>query len=73
MHLVSKTSPSLKSITRFTDVYSTEDWALAMVPQPVLGVVMLFPIKDSTEKHREEEAARIRDAAEATSPEVYFM
>lgn len=61
------------SIARFTDVYSTEDWALAMVPQPVLGVVMLFPIKESTEKYREEEAARIRDSPAAANPNLYFM
>ncbi len=59
--------------TRFTDVYSTEDWALAMVPQPVLGVVMLFPIKESTEKYREEEAARVRDSEETPSPNLYYM
>ncbi|CAM9421544.1 unnamed protein product [Pylaiella littoralis] len=58
---------------RFTDVYSTEDWALAMVPQPVLGVVMLFPIKESTEKYREEEAARIKESAEAPNPNLYYM
>lgn len=58
---------------RFTDVYSTEDWALAMVPQPVLGVVMLFPIKESTEKYREEEAARIKNSAEAPNPNLYYM
>ncbi|CAM9127572.1 unnamed protein product [Ectocarpus sp. 8 AP-2014] len=57
----------------FTDVYSTEDWALAMVPQPVLGVVMLFPIKESTEKHREEEAARVRESTESLNPKLYFM
>ena len=31
----------------FHDVLSTEDWAFAMVPQPVLGVLMLFPIKEN--------------------------
>ncbi|CAN0491583.1 unnamed protein product, partial [Scytosiphon promiscuus] len=61
------------STARFTDVFSTEDWALAMVPQPVLGVVMLFPIKASTEKHREEETARIRESADAAKPNLYFM
>lgn len=30
---------------RFCDVHSTDDWALEMVPTPVLGVLMLFPIK----------------------------
>lgn len=29
----------------FCDVLSTEDWALEMVPTPVVGVLMLFPIK----------------------------
>ena len=32
---------------RFHDVMSTEEWALEMIPQPVLAVVMLFPIKDA--------------------------
>lgn len=55
-------------------MYSTEDWALAMVPQPVLGVVMLFPIKPSTEKYREEEAEKIRASAEDTAnANVYYM
>ena len=31
----------------FHDVLSTEDWALEMVPKPCVGVLMLFPIKDS--------------------------
>lgn len=44
-----------------------------MVPQPVLGVVMLFPIKESTEKHREEEAARVRESTESLNPKLYFM
>lgn len=30
---------------RFCDVHSTDEWALEMVPSPVLGVLMLFPIK----------------------------
>lgn len=29
----------------FCDVLSTEEWALEMVPKPVVGVLMLFPIK----------------------------
>ncbi len=32
---------------RFHDVMSTEEWALEMIPQPALAVVMLFPIKDA--------------------------
>jgi hypothetical protein len=29
----------------FCDVMSTEEWALGMVPKPVVAVIMLFPIK----------------------------
>lgn len=45
-----------------------------MVPQPVLGVVMLFPIKDSTEEHRMQEAERIRQSGGAKASEnLYYM
>ncbi|CAM9489076.1 unnamed protein product [Discosporangium mesarthrocarpum] len=58
---------------RFVDVFSTEDWALGMVPQPVLGVMMLFPIKEATEKHRKEEAASLLASGQAVKDKVYFM
>lgn len=43
-----------------TDVLATEDWALGMVPRPVVAVLFLYPIKEASEKHRAEEAERIR-------------
>lgn len=43
---------------RFHDVLSTDDWALDMVPG-ARAVLLLFPIKDATEKHRAEEAAKV--------------
>ena len=36
----------------FHDLLSTEDWAREMVPKPVLGVLMLFPIKDQVSPWR---------------------
>ena len=47
----------------FTDILSTEDWALEMVPSPVLAVLLLFPISDAEEKHRGEENDRVASAA----------
>ncbi|POM67699.1 Ubiquitin carboxyl-terminal hydrolase, partial [Phytophthora palmivora] len=47
------------SLFSFCDVLSTEEWALGMVPTPVVGVIMLFPIKPHTEEADKEEAARI--------------
>jgi ubiquitin carboxyl-terminal hydrolase L3 len=34
------------SIYEFCDVFSTEDWALDMVPQPVAAVLMLYPLTE---------------------------
>lgn len=37
---------------RFCDVFSTEEWALSMVPQPVAAVVLLYPLTDKQESFR---------------------
>ncbi|EEY57452.1 uncharacterized protein PITG_11304 [Phytophthora infestans T30-4] len=54
----------------FCDVLSTEEWALAMVPTPVVGVIMLFPIKPHADK---QEAVRIEKDGQTVSPNVYYM
>lgn len=38
----------------FTDVYSTEDWALQMITQPVLALVVLFPMSEKISDCRRE-------------------
>ena len=57
----------------FTDVFSTEDWALEMVPRPVLAVMMLFPITKETENHAEEEYRRILASGQVVSPQVKYI
>lgn len=57
----------------FQDVLATEDWALAMIPRPILGVVFLFPIKPNTEVHREEERQAIEANGQVVSSDVYYM
>lgn len=57
---------------QWTDVLSTDDWALEMVPQPVKAVVMLFPIKDVSEAHREQEAERIEAEGQEVTPSLYY-
>ena len=56
----------------FCDVLSTEDWALEMVPRPVLAVLMLFPITEVEEEHRHREAERIAKEGESVSSSVFF-
>lgn len=57
----------------FTDVFSTEDWALEMVPKPVLAVIMLFPVKPASEEYKDQEQAKIERDGQIVSPNVYYM
>ena len=34
-------------IYHFVDVFATEDWALSMIPQPVVAVVFLYPLTEA--------------------------
>jgi ubiquitin carboxyl-terminal hydrolase L3 len=61
------------STLAFHDLMSTEDWALGMIPRPVLAVVMLFPIKKATEEYRRAEAERIQRDGQVCSKSVYYM
>jgi ubiquitin carboxyl-terminal hydrolase L3 len=48
----------------FTDVLSTEEWALAMIPSPIYAMACLFPIKAVSEAHKEaEEVSRVAKLA----------
>lgn len=44
------------SLYRFTDVFSTEDWALEMIPSGTVAVVFLYPLSDVQEQFRREES-----------------
>lgn len=57
----------------FQDVLSTEDWAMEMVRQPVLAVLFLFPVKDVSEAHRHEEAARIQKEGQVVSDNLFYV
>jgi len=53
----------------FQDVLSIEDWALEMVPQPVVGILLLFPISAASEAHRKEES----ELRQNVSEKVHYM
>ena len=49
---------------------------LAMVPTPVLAVLLLFPISAASEAHKAEEERRIKaegDEAQKVSSKLYYV
>lgn len=56
----------------FVDVFSTEDWALEMVPRPVAAVIMLYPISPPQEAHRAAENVDVIPKQQV-SDKVWYM
>uniref|UniRef100_A0A061SEX6 Ubiquitin carboxyl-terminal hydrolase n=1 Tax=Tetraselmis sp. GSL018 TaxID=582737 RepID=A0A061SEX6_9CHLO len=56
----------------FCDIFGLDQELLAMVPQPVLAVLMLFPITDETEKARQKEEDQISESGQRLSSDVWF-
>jgi ubiquitin carboxyl-terminal hydrolase L3 len=44
-----------------------------MISKPVLGVLMVYRIKESSERYRHEEQERIAREGQSLSPNVYYM
>jgi hypothetical protein len=57
----------------WTDVFGFDDDLLAMVPQPCLATVLLFPVSDAYEAHRREQAERIKDGQEGSVDDLIFI
>ncbi|BBN01284.1 ubiquitin carboxyl-terminal hydrolase L3 [Marchantia polymorpha subsp. ruderalis] len=57
----------------FHDVYGFDDELLAMVPSPVLAVLLLFPITEESEAARKAEQESNTKEASKVSDKVYFM
>ena len=56
----------------FHDIFGFDPDLLAMVPQPVHAVLLLFPITDASERARAEEAEAIARDGQTVSDRVYF-
>lgn len=57
---------------RWCDVYGLDEALLAMVPQPVLAVVLLFPLTGSSEAQRLQELENA-DSKSSEGSSVYYM
>ncbi|CAL5222286.1 g4625 [Coccomyxa viridis] len=57
----------------FHDVYGMDPELLAMLPQPVIALLLLFPITDQSEAASKAEADRLRDEGYTPPKAAYFM
>lgn len=57
----------------FYDVYSTEDWAMDMIVKPVVAVLMLFPVKESSEEYARIEKENIDRSGQILSSNIFYM
>ncbi|KZP14110.1 cysteine proteinase [Athelia psychrophila] len=64
----------VKSEAQFSDIYGLDSELLAMVPQPVHAVILLFPLtKEMEEKRRGEEAKFASDTPPPVDPGVIYI
>ena len=57
----------------FTDIYGMDPELLAMVPQPVAGVLLLFPIADNYSEFNAQQCEEARAKGQTVGNNVYFM
>ncbi|KAI0028684.1 peptidase C12 ubiquitin carboxyl-terminal hydrolase 1 [Vararia minispora EC-137] len=64
----------LESSAEFVDVYSLDEEMLKFVPEPVLAVVMLFPVGGTLEEVRKTEDAQLaEESAAKVDPTIFWM
>jgi ubiquitin carboxyl-terminal hydrolase L3 len=57
------------SLYEFVDVFSTEDWALEMIPQPVAAVLMLYPLTEAQTSNTQDDVVALAAAQDS----VWFI
>jgi len=57
----------------FVDLFSTEDWAKEMIPQPAIAMIMLFPYTDKNKEFRTKEEQEILEKGQEVDQNLFFM
>ncbi|XP_076058868.1 ubiquitin carboxyl-terminal hydrolase isoform X2 [Oratosquilla oratoria] len=55
------------------DVYGMDDDLLAMVPQPVAALLLLYPLTSKADENKTNEEKKIEKDGQDLSPNLYFM
>lgn len=56
------------SLYEFCDVFSTDDWAIEMIPQPVVAVIMLYPLSEKQRAFEKDD-----NIPDGTLEDVWFI
>ncbi|CAL4093265.1 unnamed protein product [Meganyctiphanes norvegica] len=67
------TGMGVPSSWAMNDVLGMDEELLAMVPQPVGAVILLYPINDTNEAFKAQQEESIEKAGQTVSDKVYFM
>jgi ubiquitin carboxyl-terminal hydrolase L3 len=57
----------------FFDLFSTEDWAKEMIPQPVIAMIMLFPYTEKNKEFRAKEEQEVLEKGQVVDSDLFFM
>ncbi|KAJ8028827.1 Ubiquitin carboxyl-terminal hydrolase isozyme L3 [Holothuria leucospilota] len=58
---------------KFTDIFGLDPQSLEMIAQPVVALIVLFPISEKVLKADSERLEKIEKDGQSVSPKVYFM
>ncbi|NJI29969.1 hypothetical protein HBI98_22695, partial [Aeromonas veronii] len=56
---------------KFVDVLGLENESLSMVPSPVCALMLLFPLSQQHESHRERQTSEL--SGKGIDPKIYFL
>ena len=60
-------------VAKWGDVYGTDEEMLAWVPQPVLAVVLLFPVTKNNLEFRKKQFERIQRDGQKVSDKIFYL
>jgi ubiquitin carboxyl-terminal hydrolase L3 len=57
----------------FYELMSTEDWAIGMVPGPIMAILLLFPISERSEAAKQAQEEEIKANGQQVPEDTFFL